>query len=126
MQSISLRLSCWQTASAVSWLNPVKRARYRTLSPPLNTFGERVGRRKLLAHLELRHAQMLLRFVLVVEGADLDQPSIVCVRRGSRDRGTYRFNLSQFSPRVREVSRPRNRHWLSGRDNLARLISRRC
>src|SRR6516164_1793827 len=33
MQSMSLRLSCWQAASAVSLSNPVKRARYRTLSP---------------------------------------------------------------------------------------------
>ena len=72
----------------------------------LNAFGERVGRRKRIPHLKSRHAQMLLCFVLPVEGADLDQPSIVCVRcfwRRSRDVRVYRciygFDLGEFNPR---------------------------
>jgi hypothetical protein len=43
----------------------------------LNAFGERVRCRKRIAHPKLRRAQMLPCFVLAVEGADLDQPSIV-------------------------------------------------
>ena len=46
----------------------------------LNTFGKRVGCRKLIAHLKSRRAQMLSCFVLAIECADLNQPPIVCVR----------------------------------------------
>jgi hypothetical protein len=105
----------------------------------LNAFGEQVGRRKHIAHLKSRRAQMLLCFVLAVEGADLDEPSAICMRRRvPRGRGDLRPLLEQLQIRPWQVEPPalgeggrdlrrgsRYRHWLSGRDNVVPKSNRR-
>jgi hypothetical protein len=59
----------------------------------LHTFGERVGRSKNCASLELCFAKMLPCLGLAVEGADLNQPSRrhVGLLNGAFDRYIFRF-----------------------------------
>ena len=53
----------------------------------LHALGERVLGTECGVQLDLRRAQMLLGVVLVVEGADLDQPAAMHVNRRGWDRG---------------------------------------
>ena len=63
-----------------SFVEPGEAGTIEDLVTVLNTFGEWVDCRKLIAHLKSRRAQMLSCFVLAIECADLNQPPIVCVR----------------------------------------------